>query len=190
MTRGLYSDQWILHATMITNFASWTFSNKRGFRFCNKALVWYLYSSSWFNLLFLFLCAIKCCVLFLCSIQMLLHKAANSQTNKKTMLGITYVCIEFSYFVQWEIRNTGALQIRPTDPPNVISRETWDQISMWYECFHFQSLGSRLYMMTSSNGNIFRVTDHLCVKFTGHWWISCTTASDAELWCFLWSAPE
>ena len=26
-------------------------------------------------------------------------------------------------------------------------------------------------MMTSSNGNIFRVTGHLCGKFTGHRWI-------------------
>ena len=38
----------------------------------------------------------------------------------------------------------------------------------------------------SSNGNIFRVTGHLC----GHRWITRTKASDAELWCFLWSAPE
>ena len=27
-------------------------------------------------------------------------------------------------------------------------------------------------------------------EFTGHWWIPLTKASDAELWCFLWSAPE
>ena len=45
-------------------------------------------------------------------------------------------------------------------------------------------------MMTSSNGNIFRVTGHLCGEFTGHRWIPRTKASDAELWCFLWSAPE
>ena len=38
-------------------------------------------------------------------------------------------------------------------------------------------------MMTSSNGNIFRVTGHLCGKFTGPRWISHTKASDAELWC-------
>ena len=43
-------------------------------------------------------------------------------------------------------------------------------------------------MMTSSNGNIFRVTDPLCGEFTGHRWIPRTKASDAELWCFLWSA--
>ena len=45
-----------------------------------------------------------------------------------------------------------------------------------------------LSMMTSSNGNIFRVTGHLCGEFTGDRWIPSTKASDAELWCFLWSA--
>ena len=43
--------------------------------------------------------------------------------------------------------------------------------------------------MTSSNGKIFRVTGPLCGEFTGHRWIPLTKASDAELWCFLWSAP-
>ena len=45
-------------------------------------------------------------------------------------------------------------------------------------------------MMTSSKGNIFRVTGPLCGEFTGHRWIPLTKASDVELWCFLWSAPE
>ena len=45
-------------------------------------------------------------------------------------------------------------------------------------------------MMTSSNGNILRVTGPLCGEFTGPRWISHTNASDAELWCFLWSASE
>ena len=40
------------------------------------------------------------------------------------------------------------------------------------------------------NGNIFRVTGHLCGEFTGPRWIPHTKASDAELWCLLWSAPE
>ena len=44
-------------------------------------------------------------------------------------------------------------------------------------------------MMTSSNGNIFRVSGPLCGEFTGHRWIPRTKANDAELWCFLWSAP-
>ena len=45
-------------------------------------------------------------------------------------------------------------------------------------------------MMTSSNGNIFRVTGPLCGEFTDHRWIPLTKASDAKLWYFLWSAPE
>ena len=44
-------------------------------------------------------------------------------------------------------------------------------------------------MTTSSNGNIFRVTGPLCGEFTGHR-SPVTKASDVELWCFLWSAPE
>ena len=45
-------------------------------------------------------------------------------------------------------------------------------------------------MMTSSNGNIFHVTGHLCGEFTGHGWIPCTKATDVELWCFIWFAPQ
>ena len=45
-------------------------------------------------------------------------------------------------------------------------------------------------MMTSSNGNIFRVAGHLCGEFICPRWIPRTKASDAELWCVLWSASE
>ena len=45
-------------------------------------------------------------------------------------------------------------------------------------------------VMTSSNGNIFRVTDLLWGESIGLCWILLTKASDAELWCFLWSAHE
>ena len=40
---------------------------------------------------------------------------------------------------------------------------------------------SLVLMMASSNGNIFRVTGHLCGEFTGHRWIPRTKTSDAEL---------
>ena len=40
-------------------------------------------------------------------------------------------------------------------------------------------------MMTTSIGSIFRVTNLLCGEFIGR-----TKASEEELWCFLWSAPE
>ena len=39
-------------------------------------------------------------------------------------------------------------------------------------------------MMTSSSGNIFRVTSLLWGESTSHRWIPLTKASDAELWCF------
>ena len=57
--------------------------------------------------------------------------------------------------------------------------------------FHRGDLGStarrrpgtwvRRNMMTSSNGNIFRVNGHLCGEFTGPWWIPHTKASDLRL---------
>ena len=45
--------------------------------------------------------------------------------------------------------------------------------------------------MTSSNGNIsaLPVLAFVCWEFSGHRWIPRTKASDAELWCFLWSTP-
>ena len=43
-------------------------------------------------------------------------------------------------------------------------------------------------MMTSSNGNICRVTGLLCGEFTGQF--PLTKASNAGLGCFLWSSPE
>ena len=40
-------------------------------------------------------------------------------------------------------------------------------------------------MITSPNGNIFRVIGHLYGEFTGPGWIPRTKASDAELWFFM-----
>ena len=40
--------------------------------------------------------------------------------------------------------------------------------------------------MTSSNGNILRVTGHLCREFTGHRRIPRTKASDAQFWCLFY----
>ena len=50
-----------------------------------------------------------------------------------------------------------------------------------YPC-HGAFKNCRYDFMTSSNGNIFRVTGTLCGEFTGHRWIPLTKASDAELW--------
>ena len=41
-------------------------------------------------------------------------------------------------------------------------------------------------MMTSSNGNIFRVTGPLWGEYTGYQWIPLTKAN--KFWCLLWSA--
>ena len=45
-------------------------------------------------------------------------------------------------------------------------------------------------IMSSSNGNICRVTSSLWGESTGDHWISLAKASDAEPWCFLWSAGQ
>ena len=42
------------------------------------------------------------------------------------------------------------------------------------------------HMMTSSNGNIFRVTGPLWRESTGYWWIPLTKAGHAEMWCFIY----
>ena len=48
-----------------------------------------------------------------------------------------------------------------------------------------------IFIMTSSNGNIFRVTGPSWEKSTVDLLMSLTKASDdADHWCFLWSAPE
>ena len=54
----------------------------------------------------------------------------------------------------------------------------------------FQRLHIHISMMTSPNGDLFRVTGPLCRESTGDQWIALTKTSNAELWCFLWSAPE
>ena len=67
---------------------------------------------------------------------------------------------------------------------------------MHYMCVYHglsQREGGRdalIIMMTSSNGNIFRDTGLFLGESTGDRWILIRKASDAELWCFLWSVPE
>ena len=72
-------------------------------------------------------------------------------------------------------------------------------LKMHFECiFLIPKIGSysdckwpyTKHVMTSLNGNIFRVTGHLCGEFTSPRWIPRTKASDTELGCFLWSASE
>ena len=45
--------------------------------------------------------------------------------------------------------------------------------------------------MTPINGIIFRAIGLLWGEYTSHRdWIPLTEASDAQLWCFVWSVPE
>ena len=65
------------------------------------------------------------------------------------------------------------------------------QVRLWYNFSQSTSWitrDSNHIMMTSSNGNIFRVAGSLCGEFTGPRWIPYSKASDTELWCFLWSS--
>ena len=73
----------------------------------------------------------------------------------------------------------------------VLSLDIVHSISTLYSGIIWRGWGNHgIPMMTSSNGNIFRDTGPLCGEFTGPRWILRTKASDAELWCFLWSALE
>ena len=53
----------------------------------------------------------------------------------------------------------------------IIQKESF-HLFYWYENF----------TMTSSNGNIFRVTGHLCGEFIGHRWVPRTKANDTSSW--------
>ena len=62
---------------------------------------------------------------------------------------------------------------------NILARSRWQVItwrlwsrSTWQDPLHSMVFLKHASMMTSSNGNILRVTGHLCGEFTGHRWIS------------------
>ena len=65
---------------------------------------------------------------------------------------------------------------------------TKSRVNDYLRCYSVKM--KSLHMMMSSNGNIFRVTAPLGGEFTGLRWIPRTKGSDAELWCFLWFAPN
>ena len=48
-------------------------------------------------------------------------------------------------------------------------------------CLYFPQSAFSISMMTSSNGNIFRVTGHLCGGITGHRWIPHTGIGGTKL---------
>ena len=69
-----------------------------------------------------------------------------------------------------------------------ISNQTVSHTHTPFYCIHHRYITGN--KMPSSNGNIFRVTDHLRGESIGNRWIPLTKASDAEVWCFIWAVPE
>ena len=84
----------------------------------------------------------------------------------------------------WPLDETGN-SCRSLFPQMMPSSEN---VAYWFQSHN--SIFMTVHKMTSSNGNIFRITGPVCGELTGHRWIPRTKTSDAELWCFLWSAPE
>ena len=97
-------------------------------------------------------------------------KGKNWFKNLEYSLWITLILGPFvPYFWEWVI----------------CMQTSWSSsIAVEWNCHLHISLNT-YFMMTSSNGNIFRVTGSLRGEFAGH-----TKTSDAELWCFLWYVPE
>ena len=75
----------------------------------------------------------------------------------------------------------------PPHPPSAAYTRQWIRSALVYEAVFF--VGCYLKTYLASNGNIC-VTGSLCGEFTSRRWITLTKTNDAELWCFLWSAPE
>ena len=67
---------------------------------------------------------------------------------------------------------------------------TWSWFMNQHGNRHRQHRHNFYIMMTSSNGSIFHITGPLWGESAGYRLIPLTKASDMELWCLLWSAPE
>ena len=123
-----------------------------------------------------------------------LHKksgAVNIMSNYR-LISVTVITLDFSNAsLKWESIWFVRISGRQLLPLQRLFMQHQDLLCIKYmiQCTQSAKL-MYIFMMTSSNGNIFRVTGHLCGEFTGHRWIPRTRASDAELWCFRWSAFE
>ena len=117
------------------------------------------------------------------------HGIADDQCNNFCILWIYSLhspCVDIS-----AINNPSKHNCRYRPPLGAMILSTGGNIvneSLQAYIWSLRDLGPS-HMMTSSNGNIFHVTGPLCGKFTDHRWIPRAKASEAELWCFLWSAP-
>ena len=88
---------------------------------------------------------------------------------------------KMSYCPEWRIQTRTSTAISFVHEWNAVIRK-----AISAAIFHWHR---HRIMMTSSNGNMFRVTGPLWGDSTGHRWTPVTKANDAELWCFRWSAP-
>ena len=111
----------------------------------------------------------------------------NWPCSNETWLSLAYYSFNRDQRV-WVLSRFIQLESQGHINPMKIQIKGWNMIP--YYQITLVVLHGPVYMMTSSNGNIFRITGPLCREFTGHRWIPRIMASDAELWCFLWSTSE
>ena len=109
---------------------------------------------------------------------------ANSFINSWLTRNIQFICSTLEYCTLNYMGNLSP-RLQRLANKDILTKHSSDKRNP----YHHRDDSSG-HMMTSSNGNIFRVTGHLCGEFTGPRWIPRTKASDAEFWCFLWSASE
>ena len=104
--------------------------------------------------------------------------------NNRAKQDFSAIC-NFKYYLMTSpnIENGWRDWVRFASPDSNVS---WANVGLMWG-WHYWCWAN---MMTSSNGDIFRITGHLYGVFTIPRWIPHTKASDTELWCFLWSASE
>ena len=104
--------------------------------------------------------------------------------------------IILNYSVKWSLRKASYFTTDLMDAMGIRTRGIKHLLQQFYVWYTTMSLWLTLLVVgihcviTSWNGNIFHVTGHLCGEFPGSRWIPRKKASQAELWCFLWSASE
>ena len=110
--------------------------------------------------------------------------------SKKTLkLRVTGLCAGIH---RWPVNSPHkglvTRKMSPFDGVIMVYTLLWCFALLWLHCSDPCGLFTGTIMMTSSNGT-FSALLAICAG-NSHRWIPLTKASDMELWCFLWSAPE
>ena len=133
--------------------------------------------------------------------QVILVNKCNTSELRKSLLYVICNCKgdlfkqhwklnDFAYLMScWYVSNISTKYWSRLDENHFYTLHNYSYSSHSRNTFLFLLLTITV-MMTSSNGNIFRVTCTLYGEFTSHRWFPRTKASDAQLWCFLWSSLE